>query len=169
MKQDFWKAFGLPLHYLEVIDQQLLSLHLVQFLFSEFLFYIQMFFMLRIFQLLWPSRATITSLFHGFLRLLSLSSYRRSKRAKDTRLKEKWCNVKEKMKWEGEFTLRSDPWAGLIASCGSFLPMVQALSILITTFLSKRQLFPSVTVFKPVHAFLNFLSFSFLFCKPGIN
>ena len=29
---------------------------------------------------------------------------------------------KEKMKWEGEFTLRSDPWAGLIASCGSFLP-----------------------------------------------
>ena len=23
--------------------------------------------------------------------------------------KEKWCNVKEKMKWEGEFTLRSDP------------------------------------------------------------
>ena len=97
---------------MEVIDQQLLSLHLVQFLFSEFLFYIQMFFMLRIFQLLWPSRATITSLFHGFLRLLSLSSYRRSKRAKDTRLKEKWCNVKEKMKWEGEFTLRSDPWAG---------------------------------------------------------
>ena len=30
-------------------------------------------------------------------------------RAKETRLKEKWCNVKEKMKWEGEFTLRSDP------------------------------------------------------------
>ena len=98
MKQDFWKAFGLPLHYLEVIDQQLLSLHLVQFLFSEFLFYIQMFFMLRIFQLLWPSRATITSLFHGFLRLLSLSSYRRSKRAKDTRLKEKWCNGKVQRK-----------------------------------------------------------------------
>jgi hypothetical protein len=39
-------------------------------------------------------------------------------------LKEKWCNVKEKMKWEGEFTLRSDPWAGLIASSGSFYPMV---------------------------------------------
>ena len=26
----------------------------------------------------------------------------------------------EKISWEGEFTLRSDPWAGLIASCGSF-------------------------------------------------
>jgi len=45
----------------------------------------------------------------------------------DPRLeRENRCNVKEKMKWEGEFTLRSDPWAGLIASCGSFLPMVQA-------------------------------------------
>ena len=30
----------------------------------------------------------------------------------------------EKILWEGEFTLRSDPWAGLIASCGSFYPMV---------------------------------------------
>ena len=30
----------------------------------------------------------------------------------------------EKIPWEGEFTLRSDPWAGLIASCGSFYPMV---------------------------------------------
>ena len=26
----------------------------------------------------------------------------------------------EKIAWEGEFTLRSDPWAGLIASSGSF-------------------------------------------------
>ena len=26
----------------------------------------------------------------------------------------------EKISWEGEFTLGSDPWAGLIASCGSF-------------------------------------------------
>ena len=43
--------------------------------------------------------------------------------------RENRCNVKEKMKWEGEFTLRSDPWAGLIASCGSFLPMVQALCL----------------------------------------
>ena len=33
--------------------------------------------------------------------------------------------VKEKMPWEGEFTLRSDPWAGLLASSGSFFPMVQ--------------------------------------------
>jgi hypothetical protein len=31
----------------------------------------------------------------------------------------------EKILWEGEFTLRSDPWAGLIASCGSFYPMVR--------------------------------------------
>ena len=30
----------------------------------------------------------------------------------------------EKIPWEGEFTLRSDPWAGLIASCGSFYLMV---------------------------------------------
>ena len=35
----------------------------------------------------------------------------------------------EKMKWEGEFTLRSDPWAGLIASCGSFFPMVHQFPI----------------------------------------
>ena len=27
---------------------------------------------------------------------------------------------RKKIPWEGEFTLRSDPWAGLIASCGSF-------------------------------------------------
>ena len=27
---------------------------------------------------------------------------------------------KEKIPWEGEFTRRRDPWAGLIASCGSF-------------------------------------------------
>ena len=32
--------------------------------------------------------------------------------------------ILEKILWEGEFTLRSDPWAGLIASCGSFYPMV---------------------------------------------
>jgi hypothetical protein len=32
--------------------------------------------------------------------------------------------IQEKILWEGEFTLRSDPWAGLIASCGSFYPMV---------------------------------------------
>ena len=30
----------------------------------------------------------------------------------------------EKIPWEGEFTIRSDLWAGLIASCGSFFPMV---------------------------------------------
>ena len=30
----------------------------------------------------------------------------------------------EKIPWEGEFTLRSDSWAGLIASCGSFYLMV---------------------------------------------
>jgi len=30
----------------------------------------------------------------------------------------------DKRRWEGEFTLRSDPWAGLIASCGSFYLMV---------------------------------------------
>ena len=35
----------------------------------------------------------------------------------------------EKQLWfllDQVLTLRSDPWAGLIASCGSFLPMVQA-------------------------------------------
>ena len=32
---------------------------------------------------------------------------------------------RERIPWEGEFTIRSDPWAGLIASCGSFYPMVQ--------------------------------------------
>jgi hypothetical protein len=36
--------------------------------------------------------------------------------------------LKEKIPWEGEFTLRSDPWAGLIASCGSFYPMVLDLT-----------------------------------------
>lgn len=30
----------------------------------------------------------------------------------------------EKDSWEGEFTLRRDSWAGLIASCGSFYFMV---------------------------------------------
>ena len=30
----------------------------------------------------------------------------------------------EKIPDEGEFSLRIDPWAGLIASCGSFYPMV---------------------------------------------
>ena len=39
------------------------------------------------------------------------------------------------MKWEGEFTLRSDPWAGLIASCGSFYPMVWSLFSLYKSFL----------------------------------
>ena len=29
----------------------------------------------------------------------------------------------EKIPWEGEFTFRSDPWAGLIASWGSLYPM----------------------------------------------
>ncbi len=32
--------------------------------------------------------------------------------------------MKEKIPCYGEFTQRSDPWAGLIASCGSFYPMV---------------------------------------------
>ena len=36
-------------------------------------------------------------------------------------------NEKEKIPWEGEFSLRSDLWAGLIASCGSFYPMVPRL------------------------------------------
>ena len=31
---------------------------------------------------------------------------------------------REKIPWEGEFSLRSDLWAGLIASRGSFSPMV---------------------------------------------
>ena len=31
----------------------------------------------------------------------------------------------EKIRWEGEFTFRSDSWAGLIASWGSFYPMTQ--------------------------------------------
>ena len=38
----------------------------------------------------------------------------------------RWPKVKissEKIPWEGEFTFRSDPWAGLIASWGSFYPM----------------------------------------------
>ena len=34
----------------------------------------------------------------------------------------------EKIPCEEEFTLRSDPWAGLIASCGSFIPMVLRVS-----------------------------------------
>ena len=33
---------------------------------------------------------------------------------------------KEKIPCYGEFTQRSNPWAGLIASCGSFYPMVLA-------------------------------------------
>ena len=37
----------------------------------------------------------------------------------------------ENIPWEGEFTQRSDPWAGLIASCGSFYPMINSLSTLI--------------------------------------
>ena len=32
--------------------------------------------------------------------------------------------AQEKIPCYGEFTQRSDPWAGLIASCGSFYPMV---------------------------------------------
>ena len=32
----------------------------------------------------------------------------------------------ERIPWEGEFIIRSDPWAGLIASCGSFYPMIRA-------------------------------------------
>ena len=32
---------------------------------------------------------------------------------------------REKISWEGEFTFRSDSWAGLIASWGSFYPMTQ--------------------------------------------
>ena len=32
----------------------------------------------------------------------------------------------EKIPWEGEFTFRSDSWAGLIASWGSFYPMTHA-------------------------------------------
>lgn len=32
--------------------------------------------------------------------------------------------MKEKIPREGEFTLRTDPWAGLIASTGSFYLMV---------------------------------------------
>ena len=55
-----------------------------------------------------------------------------------------------------------------IASCGSFLPMVQALSILITTFLSKRQLFPSVTVFKLI-ILISFISLIFLILISGLQ
>ena len=33
-------------------------------------------------------------------------------------------NFKEKIPSEGEFTLRTNPWAGLIASTGSFYLMV---------------------------------------------
>ena len=35
----------------------------------------------------------------------------------------------EKIPCYGEFTQRSDPWAGLIASCGSFYPMVHNFEI----------------------------------------
>ena len=35
-----------------------------------------------------------------------------------------WKQLQEKIPCYGEFTQRSDPWAGLIASCGSFYPMV---------------------------------------------
>ena len=41
----------------------------------------------------------------------------------------KWRQtMKEKIPWKREFTVRSDPWAGLIASCGSFYPMVRQLT-----------------------------------------
>jgi len=36
-------------------------------------------------------------------------------------------NRSEKIPWEGEFTFRSDSWAGLIASWGSFYPMTHCL------------------------------------------
>ena len=38
----------------------------------------------------------------------------------------RWTLMREKIPVVGEFTIRSDPWAGLIASCGSFYPMVPA-------------------------------------------
>ena len=38
----------------------------------------------------------------------------------------------ERIPWEGEFIIRSDPWAGLIASCGSFYPMIRARRINLT-------------------------------------
>ena len=49
-----------------------------------------------------------------FLFLLPLSS----------RNYESFIYYLEKIPCYGEFTQRSDPWAGLIASCGSFYPMV---------------------------------------------
>jgi len=44
---------------------------------------------------------------------------------------------REKIPWKGEFTLRSDPWVGLIASCGSFWSMA-FLEPQDITFLSKK-------------------------------
>ena len=40
--------------------------------------------------------------------------------------------ILEKIPWEGELTLRSDPWAGLIASTGSFYLMVYLFGTLTT-------------------------------------
>ena len=48
--------------------------------------------------------------------------------------------TEEKIPWEGEFTIRSDPWAGLIASCGSFYPMVRCYLLLDTNRLSSTSL-----------------------------
>ena len=40
----------------------------------------------------------------------------------------------ENIPWEGEFTQRSDPCAGLIASCGSFFPMIKSFFFFINLF-----------------------------------
>lgn len=41
----------------------------------------------------------------------------------------RWGRGREKIPREGEFTLRTDPWAGLIASTGSFYLMVYPLPL----------------------------------------
>ena len=52
-------------------------------------------------------------------------------------MKEKREFIKEKIPCEGESVLWSDPWAGLIASCGSFYPMVLTFISFMISFVNK--------------------------------
>ena len=46
---------------------------------------------------------------------------------------------RERIPWKGEFTIRNDPWTGLIASCGSFYSMIRLFWTAETIFLNENK------------------------------
>ena len=74
---------------------------------------------------------------------------------------------RERIPWKGEFTIRNDPWTGLIASCGSFYSMIRLFwtAETIFSFPNKIHMFwtGKLRMMRHVHKFLILGRYLFIF------